>query len=107
MSTYPLDAGAHAAGAARAAPAVPHTGGDRAVSSGLHDASRFEWTVSIPLPERRARELAYTIEVELEVPTNAVARRSPWEQIQTFTRLDEASRPVLSGRGAVSEAATL
>jgi hypothetical protein len=85
-----------------------HTGSDGAVSIAVRDASRFEWAASIPLPARG--RLAYCIEVELEVPTNAVVRRTPWEQIQTFTRLDEASRPVLSEgttidalrRGAVS-----
>ncbi|APR82260.1 Hypothetical protein A7982_07609 [Minicystis rosea] len=70
---------------------VLDTGSDGAVRVRIHDATRFEWAISIPLPARG--HLAYTIEVELEVPTNAVVRRSPWEQIQTFTRLDEAHKP--------------
>jgi hypothetical protein len=97
-----------AAGPRQAALELLHTGGDGAVGIGIHDATRFEWTVLLPLPARG--RLAYAIEVELEVPTNAVVRRSPWEQIQTFTRLDEASRPVIGAgttidalrRGAVS-----
>jgi hypothetical protein len=55
----------------------------------------------VPLPARG--KLAYVIEVDLEVPTNAVVRQSPWEQIQTFTRLDEAPRPLLEG-GATLDA---
>jgi hypothetical protein len=97
------------AGPRQAALEVLHTGSEAAVSIGIHDATRFEWAVQIPLPARR--RLAYSIEVELEVPTNAVVRRSPWEQMQTFTRLDEACcQPALDGgatidalrRGAVS-----
>jgi hypothetical protein len=61
---------------------------------GIHDASRFEWSVSIPLPEHGAR--SYEIEVELEVPTNAVARLNPWEQLQMLTRLDGTESAPLS-----------
>jgi hypothetical protein len=82
-------------------------GGEEAIGIGIHDASRFEWTVTVPLPAHRARSLDYAIEVDLEVPTNAVARRSPWEQIQTFTRLDEAGRPRVAERGAVTEGVAL
>jgi hypothetical protein len=53
---------------------------------GVHDASRVEWSVSVPLPERRP--LAYTIDVTIQVPSNAFARHSPWDQLQSFTRLD-------------------
>jgi hypothetical protein len=83
-------------------------GHERSVRVGIHDATRFQWTVCVPLPARGRS--AYSIEVELEVPTNAVVRGSPWEQLQTFTRLDEAHRPAMSEsptidvlrRGAVS-----
>jgi hypothetical protein len=96
------------AGPRQAALDLLHAGEGRAVSVGIHDATRFEWSVSIPLPARG--RLAYAVEVELEVPTNAVVGRSPWEQLQTFTRLDEARGPVRSEgptidalrRGAVS-----
>lgn len=97
------------AGPRQAALEALHTGNEGAVSIGIHDATRFEWAAQIPLPAHG--KLAYSIEVELEVPTNAVVRRSPWEQMQTFTRLDEACcQPALGGaatidalrRGAVS-----
>jgi hypothetical protein len=52
----------------------------------IHDSSRFEWSVSLPLPAER--KLAYEISVQLEIPTSAAARQVPWESLQTFTRLD-------------------
>jgi hypothetical protein len=52
----------------------------------IHDASRLEWSVSIPLPE--GRPLNYTIDVDFEIPANAFARHTPWDQLQSFTRLD-------------------
>ncbi|MFL5373330.1 MAG: hypothetical protein ACJ78T_05030 [Myxococcales bacterium] len=52
----------------------------------LHDSSRFEWTLSVPLPQARA--IPYELSVQLEVPTGAVGRQNPWEQLQTFSRLD-------------------
>jgi hypothetical protein len=55
----------------------------------IHDASRFEWTTVIPIPEHGRRH--YTIEVEFELPSNAVSWTTPWELLQTFTRLDGAS----------------
>jgi hypothetical protein len=60
--------------------------GDALVRLEVHDASRLEWSISIPLPERRS--LAYAIDVELEIPSNAFARHAPWDQLQSFTRLD-------------------
>jgi hypothetical protein len=52
----------------------------------VHDASRLEWAVAVPLPDRTT--LAYAIEVEMEIPSNTLARHTPWDQIQSFTRLD-------------------
>jgi hypothetical protein len=52
----------------------------------VHDASRLEWSVSIPLPERG--QLRYAIDVELEIPANVFARHLPWDQLQSWTRLD-------------------
>src|SRR5689334_699762 len=58
------------------------------VRVGVHDASRVEWSVSIPLPPPNESPLHYTINVELQIPSNAFARHSPWDQMQSFTRLD-------------------
>src|ERR1700683_2616509 len=60
--------------------------GDALVRLEVHDASRFEWSISIPLPE--GRKLAYSIDLELEIPSNAFAPHAPWDQLQSFTRLD-------------------
>ena len=59
---------------------------DAAVRLRLHDASRVEWIVALPLPEQTT--LAYQIDVGLEVPACAIAGKSPWDQMQAFTRLD-------------------
>ncbi len=52
----------------------------------VHDTSRLEWAVSMPIPERGAA--SYAIEVDLEVPTHVLALHSPWDQLQEFARLD-------------------
>jgi hypothetical protein len=54
----------------------------------VHDASRIEWTVVVPLPERRG--LAYSIDVKLEIPANVFARHIAWDQLQSWARLDGA-----------------
>ena len=43
----------------------------------------------IPFPDHGKRP--YAIEVEFELPANAVSWTTPWEQLQTFTRLDGAN----------------
>jgi hypothetical protein len=68
-----------------------------AVRMGIHDASRLEWSVSLPLPGEGERAVRYAIEVEMEIPANAFARHSPWDQLQTFTRLDGPAEPVKRG----------
>ena len=52
----------------------------------VHDASRLEWSLSVPLPEGKPVE--YSLEVAIEIPSNAFVRHSPWDQMQAFTRLD-------------------
>jgi hypothetical protein len=59
---------------------------ETAIRLRIHDASRIEWIVAVPLP--RERPLPYQIDVELEVPASAAGRDAPWDQLQTFTRLD-------------------
>src|SRR5580698_6085389 len=59
---------------------------DALVRLDVHDASRLEWSISLPLPEKRS--LSYAIDVELEVPANTFVQHTPWDQIQSFTRLD-------------------
>ncbi len=52
----------------------------------VHDTSRIEWAVSVPLP--RAGDAEYAIELDLEVPAHVLAAHSPWDHLQEFTRLD-------------------
>ena len=65
---------------------VDATSADVDVRMDIHDASRIEWSVSLPLPD--SRPCPYTIGVEMEIPSNAFARQVPWDQLQSFTRLD-------------------
>ena len=52
----------------------------------VHDASRIEWSLSVPLPKDAA--LDYSLRVELQIPSNTFVRHTPWDQMQAFTRLD-------------------
>jgi hypothetical protein len=54
----------------------------------VHDASRLEWSLSIPLPEEGRSPTGYSLKVEIQIPQNAFVRHVPWDQIQSFTRLD-------------------
>jgi hypothetical protein len=52
----------------------------------VHDASRIEWSLSVPLPDDAP--LDYSLRVEMQIPTNTFVRHTPWDQMQAFTRLD-------------------
>ena len=65
----------------------------------VHDASRLEWSVTLPLTEKRT--IAYNIAVEIEIPANVFARHSAWDQLQSWTRLDGPADS-LSGSEAVT-----
>ena len=54
----------------------------------VHDASRLEWSLSIPLPEPSEKPTTYAMSVEMQIPQNAFVRHVPWDQMQAFTRLD-------------------
>src|SRR5450755_501637 len=62
----------------------------------VHDASRIEWSVTVPI-SRRGRRSYYSIELELEIPANVFARHSPWDQLQSWTRLDGPAETVEPG----------
>ncbi len=55
------------------------------VRAGVHDASRVEWIVSLPLA---ATEQEFTTEVVIEIPSNLFAKHAPWDQLQELARLD-------------------
>jgi hypothetical protein len=52
----------------------------------VHDVTRVEWSASIPVREVGATE--YTLSFEIELPASAFARHAPWNQLQSFARLD-------------------
>ncbi|HEY1957152.1 MAG TPA: hypothetical protein VGH28_16140 [Polyangiaceae bacterium] len=52
----------------------------------VHDTSRLEWAVSVPLP--RDGETEYAIELDLEFPAHVLAEHSPWDHLQELARLD-------------------
>lgn len=55
----------------------------------VHDASRLEWSLSLPLPDSDdAKPAPYSLRVEMQIPHNAFVRHVPWDQMQAFTRLD-------------------
>jgi hypothetical protein len=73
------------------------------VEVGVHDISRFEWRVGIPVPSHGRSE--YTVDAEFELPSNAVSSRSPWDQLQGLTRLEGIhSIPASSSAAETTEA---
>lgn len=62
----------------------------------VHDASRLEWSVSLPMPA--ASQDTYSIDVEMEIPANVFARHLPWDQLQSWTRLDGAAQEPAAGQ---------
>lgn len=60
----------------------------------VHDASRLEWSFSVPLPREGA--LGYELELEMTIPENAFAPHAPWDQLQAFTRLDGPAMSVVA-----------
>jgi hypothetical protein len=78
----------------RAAAEATHAA-DLDLRVGVHDASRIEWTVAVPLPDKR--ELKYSIDVQLEIPANVYAKHTAWDQLQSWARLDGAVDAVNAG----------
>ncbi len=70
------------------------TEGAGRVRVAVHDASRIEWSLSVPLPKDAS--LDYSLRVEMQIPSNAFVRHTPWDQMQAFTRLDG---PAVAARG--------
>src|SRR5437867_2771325 len=63
----------------------------------VHDASRLEWSLTVPLPSDKPVD--YQLNVEIQIPLNAFVRHSPWDQMQAFTRL---GGPAAARRGDVA-----
>jgi hypothetical protein len=62
----------------------------------VHDASRLEWSVSVPVPA--AGRATYSIDMEMEIPANVFARHLPWDQLQSWTRLDGSAQTPAAGQ---------
>jgi hypothetical protein len=63
--------------------------GERArIGLGIRDASRFEWSASLPLPAHG--HLSYELDCRFELPWVG-SRLSPWDQLQGLTRLEGPS----------------
>jgi len=52
----------------------------------IHDTTRLEWAVSVPLPAQD--ETDYAIELDVEIPAHVLAEHSPWDHLQELARLD-------------------
>lgn len=52
---------------------------------GVHDLSRLEWTVSVPIPT--AGKLKYEVELEADLPAAMYVPHNSWDQLQAYTRL--------------------
>ena len=68
----------------------------------VHDASRVEWTVTVPLPA--TSELSYAIDVHLEIPANVFTRHTAWDQLQSWARLDGPVGVTGAGDGVTIDA---
>src|SRR5262245_3380689 len=80
MSTVPLD------GVLAPSPALVLESPATHVEVKIHDASRLEWRVAVPLPT--VGRFEYDLEVELEVPENVAAITDPWRSLESYARLD-------------------
>ena len=67
----------------------------------VHDASRVEWTVTLPCPKEH--DLEYELDVQLEVPANVFAQHSPWEHLQSWTRLDRPKAALSPGETVTTD----
>lgn len=64
----------------------------------IHDPSRLEWAVTLPLPA--SGSLRYAIEAELEVPTRLYVEHRAWSHLQALARFDW---PAASAQSALAE----
>src|SRR5216684_2251696 len=75
---------------------LPRTDDAPELQVSVHDSSRFEWQVVLPIPG--SGTVPYSIETEFEIPSNALSGHSPWDLMQGLTWLDAALGAVASSR---------
>ena len=78
---------------------LPRTDHELELKVSIHDSSRFQWQLILPLPG--AGQINYEVEAEFEIPSNALSGRSPWDLMEGFTRLD-ADAPVGPSDGSLN-----
>lgn len=79
---------------------APPSGGPLSVSVSVHDSTRLEWSVVVPLRAQRQR---YRLEAMLTFPSHVFAPHSPWLQLQSFARLKIPSRAREGIAGTVAD----
>jgi hypothetical protein len=72
----------------------------------VHDASRLEWVLSIPLPLAEAGG-RYELDLTVELPHNIYAAQDEWAHLQALTRLESPEQldPRHAGDEAIRRAA--
>jgi hypothetical protein len=65
--------------------------GDPGIRIGIHDATRFEWVTSVPLPEATTGPQPFAVEFELEVPAQLFVAQDQWRSLQVMSRLQSPS----------------
>lgn len=79
---------------------APPSGGPLSVSVSVHDSTRLQWSVVVPLRAQRQR---YRLEAMLTFPSHVFAPHSPWLQLQSFARLKIPSRAREGIAGTVAD----
>lgn len=57
----------------------------------VHDASRLEWSVALPMPATGIRH--YAVHVAFDIPGSVYVDHDPWAQLQAVMRLDGGAEP--------------
>jgi hypothetical protein len=58
----------------------------------VHDASRIEWVASLPFPDGTRTRDEYTVEFELEVPSQLFVAHELWRSLHVMSRLQSPER---------------
>ena len=75
-------------------------GGPSSISILVHDSTRLQWSVMVPLRERRQR---YRLEAQLTFPTHVFAHQSPWVQLHCSARFKAPPRAAQTMPGTVED----
>ncbi len=70
------------------------------ISLTVHDSTRLQWSVMVPLRDQRQR---YHLEAQLTFPSPVFAPQSPWVQLQSFARFKIPPRAAQAVPGTVDD----